>query len=84
MYCNIPLNSSICFGVQIFNISIVLVASSLFAKPPSLIKDGVDKLNKDTKTFDKVQLLQLKWLSGNLEEIIKKLKGGQNAKTESI
>lgn len=49
-----------------------------------IIKDGVDKLNKDTKTFDKVQLLQLKWLSGNLEEIIKKLKGGQNAKTESI
>lgn len=47
-----------------------------------VVKDGVDELINDGKTFDKIQLLQLKWLSGNLETIIKKLTGGQNAKTE--
>ena len=49
-----------------------------------VVKDGVDELINDGKTFDKIQLLQLKWLSSNLETIIKKLTGGQNAKTERI
>lgn len=44
-----------------------------------IIKNGVDELINDTTSFDKVQLLQLKWLSGNLEEIINILQGGQNA-----
>ena len=47
-----------------------------------VVKDGVDELINNGKSFDKIQLLQLKWLSGNLETIIKKLTGGQNAKTE--
>lgn len=54
------------------------------AKNLQVIKDSLDELLKDAKSFDKVQLLQLKWLSGNLEEIIKKLKGGQNVKTKRI
>ncbi len=45
-----------------------------------VIKEGLDNLIKDTKSFDKIQLLQLKWMSGNLEEIINNLKGEHDAK----
>ena len=42
------------------------------------IQEGVDTLIQETKSFDKVQILQLEWLSDNLKVIINKLQGGHN------
>ena len=42
------------------------------------LKNGVDEIIAQKGNLDAIQLLQMKWLSGNLDQIIKTLQGGKN------